>query len=301
MVRIMSFYGEAGYLNMLEDVLRNGETRSNGNTLSVFARTIEFSVRHDGFPLLTTKSVFFKGVVEELLWFLRGSSNTRELSNKGVHIWDGMSTRQFLDSVSLHHIATGYIGAGYGHQWRNFGGIIGDIEHGCCREGVDQLYNVITELSNNPHGRCAVLTSWNPQQLHEAVLPPGHMMYQFYIGKHGLSCKVTERSIDVYASLPFIIASVALLTTIIGTVIGEPVDRIIIEIGDAHLNSEYIEYAKEQITREVHHFPTIEIAKSFPCGHTKTSEKIEWIEGLSFDDFVIHKYNRATCTSCLCA
>lgn len=284
----MAYVGEAGYLELVKDVLDNGEERSgrNGKTLSVFSRRLEFKVREFGFPLLTTKRVFWRGVVEELLWFLRGSTDARELSDKGIHIWDGNTSREFLDSVGLRHIAEGFIGAGYGHQWRNFGGDIEGSTH-----GVDQLFNVLYELSHNPHGRRAVLSAWNPVQLHDAALPPCHVLYMFYIGKNGISCQMTQRSADIAAGLPFNIASTSLLTSIIGHVLGYPVDRVIIDVGDAHIYEQHVENMKVQTTREPRAFPVVTITKPAPSKNSKTDDKIEWIESLKFEDFEIFGYD----------
>jgi thymidylate synthase len=280
--------GEECYLDLVKDILENGEIREgrNGKTLSVFSRRLEFDVRKNGFPLLTTKRVFWRGVVEELLWFLRGSTDTHELSDKGIHIWDGNSTREFLDSVGLHDIATGFIGAGYGHQIRNFSGEYGEEVN----TGADQLYHIVSELTNNPHGRRAVLSMWNAKQLHRAALPPCHMLYQFYIGKNGLSCQMTQRSADVAAGLPFNIASTSLFTSILAYLLDVQVDRIIITIGDAHIYEQHIENIKIQITRSPFSFPELVINKPRPESQ-KTDDKIEWIEQLTFNDFELVGYN----------
>lgn len=284
----MSYSGEEGYLQLVDDILTNGEDRQgrNGKTISVFSRRIVFDVKGQGFPLLTTKRVFWRGVVEELLWFLRGSTNTKELSDKGIHIWDGNSTREFLDSVGLHDIATGYIGAGYGHQWRNF---CGDLEG--TKDGTDQLYNILYELSNNPHGRRAVLSAWNPQQLNRAALPPCHMMYQFYVNKNGLSCQMTQRSADVAAGLPFNIASTSLFTTILAHVLHIPVDKVTLDLGDAHIYEQHVENIKIQTIRSPKPFPIVKITKEPPSLNSKTDDKIAWIESLTFEDFVLENYD----------
>ena len=281
--------GEECYIELVKDILANGEERSgrNGKTLSVFSRRLEFNVREDGFPLLTTKRVFWRGVVEELLWFLRGSTDTRELKDKGIHIWDANSTREFLDSVGLHDIATGFIGAGYGHQIRNSSGEYGENE----KTGVDQLYHIIYELTNNPHGRRAVLCMWNPKQLNRAALPPCHMLYQFYIGKNGISCQMTQRSADVAAGLPFNIASTSLFTSILGHILGLPVDRIIIDVGDAHIYEPHIENIKIQVIRTTRAFPELVINKPPPSKNSKTDDKIDWIENLEFTDFELFGYD----------
>jgi len=281
--------GEECYIDLVKDILANGEVRDgrNGKTLSVFSRRLEFNVREKGFPLLTTKRVFFRGVVEELLWFLRGSTDTRELSEKGIHIWDANSTRKFLDSAGLHDVATGFIGAGYGHQIRNFCGEYGETVN----TGTDQLYHILHELTHNPHGRRAVLSMWNPKQLTRAALPPCHMLYQFYIGKNGISCQMTQRSADVAAGLPFNIASTTLFTTIIGHILGHQVDRIIIDIGDAHIYDQHTENMKIQVERPLRSFPEMIINKNPPPAICRTDDKIAWIESLEFSDFEVFGYD----------
>jgi thymidylate synthase len=291
----MTTTGEQAYLDLVKEILEHGEERDgrNGKTLSLFSRRLEFNVGRDGFPLLTTKRVFWRAVVEELLWFLRGSTDTRELSVKGIHIWDGNSTREFLDSVGLRDIAEGNIGMGYGHQWRNFGGDLpGDKdEQQATMLGVDQLYHVLYQLTHNPHGRRAVLSAWNPQQLQRAALPPCHVLYIFYIGRNGLSCQMTQRSGDVCAGVPFNIASTALFTSILAHLLGIEVDRVILDIADAHIYAEHVENAKIQVTREPRLFPKLDIKRgAAPALATKTDQKIDWIESLTFDDFELRGY-----------
>lgn len=272
-------------MDLIHDIIVDGEDRSgrNGPTKSLFSRRLEFNVGRDGFPLLTTKRVFWRGVVEELLWFLRGSSDANELSDMGVHIWDGNSTREFLDSVGLVNVPPGNIGAGYGHQWRNFGGTMDT-------NGTDQLRFVINELRTNPHGRRAIISAWNPLQLFEAALPPCHVMYIFYISTKGLSCQMTQRSADVAAGLPFNIASTSLFTSILAHVLGLQVDRIIIDVADAHLYEQHIENAKIQMNRVPNQFPTLTITKSPPPPTADTDSFLTWIEELKAIDCVIQGY-----------
>jgi thymidylate synthase len=293
MAASMANVGEQAYLDLIADILENGEERQgrNGKTLSVFSRRLEFNVLRDGFPLLTTKRVFWRGVVEELLWFLRGSTDARELSDKGIHIWDKNTSREFLDSVGLSDIVEGHIGMGYGHQWRNFGGDL-EGDKSTPTTGVDQLHHILYELTHNPHGRRAVLSAWNPQQLHRAALPPCHVLYIFYISKKGLSCQMTQRSGDVCAGVPFNIASTALLTSIIAHVLHIDVHRIILDIADAHIYEQHIENARLQIARVPSAFPMVHITPLInkPL-MTKTDDKITWIEKLEFADFELIGYD----------
>lgn len=280
---------EKQYLDLLSRTLSDGELRNgrNGNTYSLFGERLEFNIAEFGFPLLTTKKVYWKGIVEELLWFLRGSTDVNQLKDKNVHIWDANSTREFLDSVGLNHIPEGQIGAGYGYQWRCFDGDYPNMEN-----GIDQLEYILKELSDNPHGRRCVLSAWNPKQLSMAALPPCHFTYVFYISdKHGLSCQMQMRSCDVGAGLPYNIASTALFTSILAHVLHIPVHRIIITMGDTHLYEEHKESALIQIERDPLPFPTLKITKTHLLKSASLDAKIKWIENLTFADFEMQNYN----------
>ena len=289
---------EQGYLDLVRRVLEEGEDREgrNGATKSLFGERLIFDLK-SRFPLLTTKRVYWRGIVEELLWFLRGSTNVRELQEKGVHIWDGNSTREFLDSVGLKYVSEGSIGKGYGWQWRNFDGTIAYspedrmINHFIkTTDGVDQLRYILQELRDNPHGRRAVLCAWNPTQLREMALPPCHFVYNFYVGQRGLACQMVMRSCDVGAGLPFNIASTALLTHIISRVLGLSVDKIVIVTGDTHLYAQHFESAKAQIDRVPYELPQLVIKKAAPTKESSIDDLLTWIEELTYDDFEIREY-----------
>lgn len=277
---------EEGYLQLMRNILEHGEERRgrNGVTKSIFGNRLEFDFRK-GFPLLTTKRVFWRGVVEELFWFLRGSTNANELKDKGVHIWDGNSTREFLDSVGLMDVPEGHIGAAYGYQWRYSG-----ADFPSTANGVDQVRYLLEELTNNPHGRRAVLNAWNPKQLHLMALPPCHMSYQFFIGNEGLSCMMMMRSCDVGAGLPFNIASTALFTYLMAHVLHVAPHRIIVVMGDTHIYEEHFESAAIQIERSPYVMPTVYIKKEAPPKDSPVQEKLQWLEGLTFEDVEVRDY-----------
>lgn len=278
---------EYQYLELISKILIEGEKRTgrNGTTASTFGERLVFNIGENGFPLLTTKRVFWRGIVEELLWFLRGSTNVADLQYKNVHIWDGNSTREFLDSVGLPDVPENNIGAGYGYQWRCFGGDYPSREN-----GVDQLDFILRELEYNPTGRRAVLNLWNPKQLTKAALPPCHFTYVFYRGDRGLSCQMQMRSCDVCAGLPFNIGSTALFTSILAHVLQIPVDKIIIVTGDTHVYESHVENAMEQIKRDPYKFPKLKITKEAPGQNATIDEKIHWIESLEFTDFTLEDY-----------
>jgi thymidylate synthase len=278
--------GECQYISLLKRILETGEERDgrNGKTKSLFAERLEFDLK-EGFPLLTTKRVFWRGVVEELLWFLRGSTDAKELQAMNVHIWDGNTSREYLDAVGLKDYQEGELGPGYGFQWRCFGGDYPKHEN-----GIDQIKYLLTELSNNPHGRRAVLSAWNPKQAHEMALVPCHVLYQFYVGEKGLSCQLYCRSQDVCAGTPFNIASTALLTTLFATLLNIPTDRIVLIAGDTHVYEPHIENAKIQITRIPYKSPNLKINRDVPSKDSDINEKIKWLETLTFEDFEIWNY-----------
>lgn len=277
---------EAGYLDLIRQILKSGDVREgrNGKTLCLFGGRMEFDLQK-GFPLLTTKKMYWKGIVEELLWFLRGSTDANELKDKGVHIWDGNTTRAFLDSRGLTDYAEGECGPIYGFQWRCFGGDYPKHEN-----GVDQLQYVLQQLHSNPHGRRAIISAWNPKQMEQMCLPPCHVLYNFFVSDRGLSCQLYCRSQDIMLGTPYNIASTSLLTHIIARVLHMSVDRVILITGDTHIYDQHMEGAHEQISRIPFDFPELVISKEPPVIESSIETKINWIESLTSDDFSIVNY-----------
>jgi thymidylate synthase len=273
---------EKGYLELLKDVYENGIKKStrNGFTYSQFGAILRFNV-NDGntFPLLTTKKVFIRGIIEELLWFLRGSTNSKELEEKGINIWKGNSSREYLDSVNLFNYPEGELGPIYGYQWRSFNG------------KIDQLRYLLEELELN-NSRRALISAWNPCQLKEQALPPCHLIYNFYKNDNdNLSCMMYMRSADLFLGVPFNIASTALLTMIIAKVMGMKTKDICISICDCHIYDEHLEAVKEQLTNEIYKSPQIIIKKEIDISNKLSiDEKIKWIEELKFEDFELINY-----------
>jgi len=231
-------------------------------------------------PLLTTKRVFFRGVLEELLWFIRADTNGRHLTEKGVHIWDGNGSREFLDGRGLHHREEGDLGPIYGFQWRHFGAKYVDMYTDYAGQGVDQLQQVIDTIKTNPYDRRIILSAWNPADLKAMALPPCHMFCQFFVADGKLSCQVYLRSCDVGLGLPFNIASYALLTIMIAHVCGLEPGELIHCMGDTHIYSNHIEALLGQCEREPRPFPKIVIKR-----------KVESIDGFVSDDFELVEYN----------
>lgn len=253
------------YLDLLQHVLDNGEERQDRTgvgTLSIFGAQARYDLRK-GFPLVTTKQVFWRGVVEELLWFLRGSTNVRSLQKKGVHIWDGWSDRY------------GRLGPIYGAQWRHWHKSYSD---GYCWSRVDQVANVIQSIKDNPHSRRHLVSAWNVGELEFMALPPCHFAFQFYVSnKKELSCQLYQRSGDIFLGVPFNIVSYALLTHMIAQVCGLGVGELVHTVGDLHLYLNHIDQAKEQLSREPRELPTLRLNKAIMDIDDFTSEDIELI------------------------
>jgi dihydrofolate reductase/thymidylate synthase len=213
---------ERQYLGLIADIMAQGATRGDRTgtgTLSLFGRQMRFDLRRS-FPLLTTKRVFWRGVAEELLWFVSGSTDARRLRDKDIHIWDGNGSRAFLDGAGLGHREEWDLGPVYGFQWRHFGAPYSDMHADYAGAGVDQLAEVVRKLRHAPHDRRIVLSAWNPAALAEMALPPCHMFAQFYVAGGELSCLMYQRSCDMGLGVPFNIASYALLTRMLAHVSG---------------------------------------------------------------------------------
>ena len=194
------------------------EDRTGTGTLSLFGAQMRFSLRDGVFPLLTTKKVFYRGIAEELFWFIRGSTNAKELQEKNVRIWDGNSSREFLDSCGFTNREEGDLGPVYGFQWRHFGAEYVDMHADYEGKGVDQLSEVINRIKTKPSDRRIIMCAWNPADLNKMALPPCHCLVQFYVADGELSCQLYQRSADMGLGVPFNIASYALLTAMIAHV-----------------------------------------------------------------------------------
>lgn len=256
---------EYQYLNIIKDLLSNGIERKtrNGVTKSLFSRNLTFDLKN-GFPLITTKKVFFRGVFEELMFFLRGETNTKKLEEKGINIWKGNTSREFLDSVGLKNYKEGDMGYMYGYQMRSFN----KSEN---NKGVDQLDYIIKTILEDPFSRRIIMTVYNPAQVHLGCLYPCHsIVIQFYIneidGKYYVSQQTYIRSQDVICGQPFNIASSALLSMLLCHHLNHLTssdkyipDMLHITLGDYHIYEEHYEVAKEQIIRDPYKFPKLKI------------------------------------------
>ncbi|XP_040863313.1 bifunctional dihydrofolate reductase-thymidylate synthase isoform X1 [Glycine max] len=230
---------EFKYLRLVQEIISEGTTkddRTGTGTLSKFGCQMRFNLRRN-FPLLTTKKVFWRGVVEELLWFISGSTSAKALQEKGIHIWDGNASREYLDSIGLTEREKGDLGPVYGFQWRHFGAKYTDMHADYSGQGFDQLLDVINKIKHNPNDRRIILSAWNPSDLKLMALPPCHMFAQFYVANGELSCQMYQRSADMGLGVPFNIASYALLTCMIAHVCGMQIMPALLDLNlysDAH-------------------------------------------------------------------
>ncbi|CAM9780840.1 unnamed protein product [Scytosiphon promiscuus] len=253
---------EMQYLDLVRDILDNGVRRGDRTgtgTLSKFGVQMRFSLREDRFPLLTTKRVFWRGVAEELLWFVAGCTNANVLKERGIHIWDGNGSREFLDGLGLTEREEGDLGPVYGFQWRHFGAEYTDMHADYTGKGVDQLAECINKIKTNPEDRRIVLSAWNPSDLGKMALPPCHMFCQFYVAEGELSCQMYQRSADMGLGVPFNIASYALLTRLVAKACGLRAGDFVHTIGDAHVYVNHVDALREQLRRKPRPFPTLSI------------------------------------------
>lgn len=275
---------EMQYLDLCREIILKGVQRGDRTgtgTLSKFGTQMRFSLRDGTLPLLTTKRVFWRGVAEELLWFIQGNTNANDLAEKDIHIWDGNGSREFLDGRGLSHREAGDLGPVYGFQWRHFGAKYVDMHTDYSGQGVDQLADCIDKIINNPEDRRIIMSAWNPADLEEMALPPCHMFCQFYVDtqKNELSCQMYQRSADMGLGVPFNIASYALLTHMIAHVTGRKAGDFIHTIGDAHVYLNHVDALKEQLKRNPREFPKLKI----------NPEKKK-IDDFNFDDFEVVGY-----------
>ena len=244
--------GEQSYLDLLRKILNEGQRKEgrNGTTISSFGERMEFNIENQ-FPLLTTKRMFWKGIVGEIVWFLNANTDAKKLNEMGVKIWDGNSSREYLDSIGLTDYREGDCGPIYGFQWRNFNGTYRgpDVDYIKEGNGVDQLASIIEQIRTNPGSRRLLMSGWNPYQEKQMALPPCHTLYQFYVNDGKLSCQMYQRSGDMFLGVPFNIGSTALLTYMIAHLTGLKPHKIILVIGDAHIYECHTDAVKKQIDR----------------------------------------------------
>ena len=250
------------YHSILKTVLAEGVQkgdRTGTGTISIFGYQMRFDLS-EGFPLVTTKKVHLKSIIYELLWFLKGDTNTKFLKDNKVSIWNDWEDEN------------GDLGPVYGKQWRSWPDYTGST--------IDQINNVINTLKTNPNSRRMVVSSWNVAQLDEMALLPCHCLFQFYVANGKLSCQLYQRSADLFLGVPFNIASYALLTLMIAQVTGLEPGTFVHTFGDAHIYNNHLEQVKEQLSREILPLPQMTLNKS-----------IKNIDDFKYEDFTLLNYN----------
>eukprot|EP00057_Strongylocentrotus_purpuratus_P027400 XP_011681874.1 PREDICTED: thymidylate synthase [Strongylocentrotus purpuratus] len=230
-------------------------------------------------PSPNNKRVFWRGVAEELLWFVKGCTNATELRDKNIHIWDANGSKDFLEKRGLGHHKEGDLGPVYGFQWRHFGAEYKDRFTDYTGQGVDQHTNVIKTIKNNSDDRRIITSAWNPPDLPKMALPPCHAFVQFYVCNGELSCQLYQRSGDMGLGVPFNIASYSLLTYMIAHVTGLKPGDFVHTLGDAHVYLNHIEPLKDQLKRVPRQFPKLNIKR-----------KVTNIDDFKFEDFEIEGY-----------
>ena len=285
------------YLDLLRRIIDEGAVkgdRTGTGTKSVFGHQMRFDLS-EGFPLLTTKKVFLKGVIHELLWFLAGDTNIGYLVRNGVHIWDNdayryygelctergvepISREQFLaeaeqgNASEIEGYRYGDLNHVYGYQWRSWPRPDG--------RAIDQISEVIDTIRRNPNSRRMLVSAWNVAEVEQMALPPCHVMFQFYVADGRLSCQLYQRSADTFLGVPFNIASYALLTMMIAQVCGLQPGDFVHTLGDTHLYLNHLDQAAEQLSREPRKLPTMHL-----------NPDVKSIFDFRYEDFTLEGYD----------
>ena len=278
------YHDEYQYINLLQDILNDGklEKGRNGYTLCTIGSVMQFSLENNKIPILTTKKTAWKTCLKELLWFIKGQTSNKILNSQKVHIWDGNSTKEFMESRNLSHYQEGDLGCIYGYQWRFFNAHYENCDSDYSGKGVDQLQEVIDCLKDpeKRNSRRMVISAWNPCQINEGVLPPCHVLFQFHvIDNNKLICTLYQRSNDEFLGVPFNIASYSFLTHLIAHHCGLDAYEFIHYGGNCHIYDDHFDQIKEQISRTPYQFPSLEILN-----------KRDNINDYVIEDFKIHDY-----------
>ncbi len=250
------------YLKLMQHVLDHGHEKSDRTgtgTRSVFGYQIRFCLS-DGFPLVTTKKCHLKSIIHELLWFLNGDTNIAYLTKHGVTIWDEWADQH------------GNLGPIYGYQWRSWPTADG--------QQIDQIKQLIEQIKNTPDSRRLIVSAWNVADLDKMKLPPCHVLFQFYVADGKLSCQLYQRSADIFLGVPFNIASYALLTMMVAQVCDLKLGDFIHTFGDAHLYTNHLEQAQEQLSRAPKKLPTM-----------KLNTNVKHISDFKYEDFLLENYH----------
>jgi thymidylate synthase len=283
------------YLELLDKICRDGvvrDDRTGTGTKGIFGYQMRFDLR-EGFPLVTTKKLFLKGVIYELLWFLKGDTNIKYLVDHGVHIWDSDAFRYynelcvqhgvlpvdkdtFLAAAGVESPIEGYrfgdLNNVYGYQWRSWPSGDGGA--------IDQIKKVIETIKTNPNSRRMIVSAWNVADVDSMALPPCHTMFQFFVAEGRLSCQLYQRSGDTFLGVPFNIASYALLTMMIAKECGLEPGEFVHTLGDAHLYLNHLDQAQEQLARDPRKLPVMHL-----------NPDVTSIFDYTYEDFTLEGYD----------
>lgn len=285
------------YQDLLRRIMNEGVVKSDRTgtgTRSVFGHQMRFDLR-EGFPLLTTKRVFLKGIIHELLWFLAGDTNIKYLVDNGVHIWDNdayryygelcakegvtpISMEEFLKASSeqspspIDGYSYGDLNHVYGYQWRSWPKADGSA--------IDQIRQVIDTIKCNPDSRRMIVSAWNVAEVEDMALPPCHVLFQFYVADGHLSCQLYQRSADTFLGVPFNIASYALLTMMIAQECGLKAGEFVHTLGDTHLYLNHMEQVEEQLSRTPRTLPQM-----------KLNPEVKSVFDFKYEDFTLEGYD----------
>lgn len=285
------------YLDLLRRIDSEGivkSDRTGTGTKSVFGHQMRFDLE-EGFPLLTTKKVFLKGIIHELLWFLRGDTNIKYLVDNGVHIWDNDAYRHYNELCIRHGVLPvehdtflraaqeeidspiegyrfGDLNHVYGYQWRSW----------ACNDGrcIDQIRQAIETIKHNPDSRRIIVSAWNVADIEEMALPPCHVLFQFYVADGRLSCQLYQRSADTFLGVPFNIASYALLTMMIAQECGLRAGEFVHTLGDTHIYLNHFEQVREQLSRTPRKLPTMRL-----------NPDVKSVFDFRYEDFTLEGYD----------
>lgn len=286
---------EKQYLELLQNIIDSGELKPNRTeykTKSLFGNTMRFNLSSSTgdkliLPLITTRKMFARGIIEELLFFVSGETDTKLLSAKNVKIWEGNTSREYLDSVGLNHYEVGDMGPGYSFCWRYFGADYQGCNADYTGQGVDQLSAVINDIKKNPFSRRLIVCAWDPSKIHQMALPSCHIMFQFNVGPDEnlqpkyLDCSFTMRSSDVFLGLPFNITSYALLTHMIAKLTNLQPRHLVYTGMDTHIYENHFTQCLEQVKRTPYKFPELQL---IDC------ENIQKITDFTLENFKIVNY-----------
>lgn len=273
---------EQAYLDLMQNILDNGadrQDRTGVGTKSLFGAMLRFSLEDNTIPIITTKKVFYRGAFEEMLFFIRGETDTKKLEAKGINIWKANTSRDFLDKrLETSGLEIGNIGPMYGYQWRQWR----DDRLGWAGNSIDQLQQTFDNIKSDPYSRRHVISAWNVHYLDEGVLYPCHTVHQYYVNNGTLSCMFQMRSSDIFLGAIFNIIGYSLLTHLMAKALGLKAKEVIFSGGDVHIYQNHIEQVKEQLTRTPYDFPKIKINKSL--------SSLKDIEETTFEDLEIINY-----------